>query len=81
MKSSRSINFTDIESYVNDDILDDINLILAKLKGQNLNQVIVINLTNPNLGIPVVRTIIPGLEMYKITKSVVGKRGLRCFHL
>jgi thioglycine synthase len=43
--------------------------------------VIVINLTNPNLGIPVVRTIIPGLEMYKITKSVVGKRGLRCFHL
>jgi len=81
MKSSKSINFTDIESYVNDDILDDINLILAKLKGQNLNQVIVINLTNPNLGIPVVRTIIPGLEMYKITKSVVGKRGLRCFHL
>jgi len=81
MKSSRTINFTDIDSFINDDILDDIKLILEKLKGHSLNQVIVINLTNPHLGIPVVRTIVPGLEMYKITKSVVGKRGLQCFHV
>ena len=81
MKSSKTINFTDIDSFINDDILDDIKLILEKLKGHSLNQAIVINLTNPHLGIPVVRTIVPGLEMYKITKSVVGKRGLQCFHV
>lgn len=81
MKSSKTINFTDIDSFTNDDILDDIKLILEKLKGHSLNQAIVINLTNPHLGIPVVRTIVPGLEMYKITKSVVGKRGLQCFHV
>jgi ribosomal protein S12 methylthiotransferase accessory factor len=81
MKSRKTINFTDIDSFINDDILDDIKLILEKLKGHSLNQAIVINLTNPHLGIPVVRTIVPGLEMYKITKSVVGKRGLQCFHV
>jgi thioglycine synthase len=79
MKSRDMTRFSDIKSFINEDILDDIKLILTKLDENDLNQVIVVNLTNPSVGIPVVRTIVPGLEMYKITKSVIGRRGRACF--
>ncbi len=79
MKSRDMIRFSDINSFINEDILDDIKLILTKVDENDLNQVIVVNLTNPSVGIPVVRTIVPGLEMYKITKSVIGRRGRACF--
>jgi len=81
MKSRDTIRFSDVKSFINEDILDDIKLILTKFDENDLNQVIVVNLTNLNVGIPVVRTIVPGLEMYKITKSVIGRRGRACFKL
>jgi len=81
MKSRKTTNFSDIETFINNDILDDIKLMLKKLKEQGLSQIIIVNLTNPALGVPVVRAIVPGLEMFKITKSVIGSRGRRCFHL
>src|SRR3546814_10474006 len=40
MKSKNSIPFSEIKSYVNDDILDDIKLILSRLRSNGLNQVI-----------------------------------------
>jgi ribosomal protein S12 methylthiotransferase accessory factor YcaO len=79
MKSRDTIRFSDVKSFINEDILDDIKLILTKFDENDLNQVIVVDLTNLNVGIPVVRTIVPGLEMYKITKSVIGRRGRACF--
>src|ERR671910_2973779 len=81
MKSKNSIPFSKIKSYVNDDILDDINLILSRLSSNGLNQVIVVDLTNPQIKIPVVRTIVPGLETFKITKAVIGKRGRESFKI
>jgi len=77
--STKIINFSDIPSYYQVDILDDINLILQNLKRSGLNQVIVVNLTNPNLDIPVVRTIVPGLETFKFLKSVIGPRAKAYF--
>ena len=79
MKSKNSIPFSEIKSYVNDDILDDIKLILSRLNSNGLTQVIVVDLTNPQIMIPVVRTIVPGLETFKITKAVIGKRGRESF--
>ena len=79
MKSKKSIPFSEIKSYVNDDILDDIKLILSRLNSNGLTQVIVVDLTNPQIMIPVVRTIVPGLETFKITKAVIGKRGRESF--
>jgi ribosomal protein S12 methylthiotransferase accessory factor len=81
MKSKNSIPFSEIKSYVNDDILDDIKLILSRLSSNGLNQVIVVDLTNPQIKIPVVRTIVPGLETFKITKAVIGKRGRESFKI
>ena len=35
---------------------------------------IIVDLTNPNIGIPVVRAIVPGLETFEVTESVMGRR-------
>ena len=81
MKSKNTIQFSDIKSFINDDILDDINFILSRLVSNGLKQVIVVDLTNPQIMIPVVRTIVPGLETFKITKAIIGKRGRESFNL
>lgn len=79
MQSTRKIRFSDVKTYFYEDILDDINFILSRLKNVGLTQAIVVNLTNPDLAIPVVRAIVPGLETFKITKSVMGVRARECF--
>jgi thioglycine synthase len=79
MKSTKNIKFSDIESFYNEDILEDIKLILAKLKKKGLNKSIIINLTNPKLNIPVVRALVPGLETFKVNKSIVGNRAKESF--
>ncbi|MDQ3881696.1 MAG: YcaO-like family protein, partial [Thermoproteota archaeon] len=79
MHSTKKIRFSEIPTFFNEDILDDINFILYRLKNVGLNQVIIVDLTNPDIGIPVVRAIVPGLETFKITKSVMGMRARSCF--
>jgi ribosomal protein S12 methylthiotransferase accessory factor len=81
MKSKNTIQFSEIKSFIHDDILDDINFILSRLVSNGLKQVIVVDLTNPQIMIPVVRTIVPGLETFKITKAIIGKRGRESFSL
>lgn len=77
--STEMIDFKEIMSWNNDDILDDINLILSKLKNAGIDKAIIVDLTNEKLGIPVVRAIIPGLETFKFTKSMMGWRARRFF--
>ena len=68
-----------MKTYLNEDILEDIKLLLDHLKNDGLSTAIIVNLTNPTIGIPVVRAIVPGLETFKITKSVMGPRAKRYF--
>jgi ribosomal protein S12 methylthiotransferase accessory factor len=79
MPSTRRIKFSEVKTFFNEDILDDIKLILLRLKAVGLPQAIIVDLTNPDIGIPVVRAIVPGLETFKITKSVMGMRARACF--
>ena len=79
MRSTKKIKFSEVPTFFNEDILDDINLILYRLKNVGLNQVIIVDLTNQDIGIPVVRAIVPGLETFRITKSVMGLRARSCF--
>jgi ribosomal protein S12 methylthiotransferase accessory factor len=79
MSSQRTINFSDIITYQNEDILDDINLIIKFFKEVGLNKAIIVNLTNPKIKIPVVRAIVPGLETFKISKSIMGFRARRSY--
>lgn len=65
------VNSTSFES---DDFLEDIQYILARLKRAGLNRVIVVDLTKEEIGVPVVRVIVPGLEMYAVDGERIGKR-------
>lgn len=67
-KNNNTILFSEIKTYVKEDILDDIKVILNMLKKAGLKRAIIVNLTNPNIGIPVVRAIVPGLETFEIAK-------------
>jgi thioglycine synthase len=73
------IKFSEIKTYMNEDILDDIYLILCSLKKVGLKRAIIVDLTNPNIGIPVVRAIVPGLETFEVTKSIMGRRAKEYF--
>jgi ribosomal protein S12 methylthiotransferase accessory factor len=79
MPSTKKIKFSEIKTYFHEDILDDVRFLLRRLKSVGLNRAIIIDLTNPELGIPVVRAIVPGLETFKITKSVMGLRARALF--
>ncbi|MFL6483657.1 MAG: YcaO-like family protein [Nitrososphaera sp.] len=79
MPSTKKIKFPEVQTFFYEDIIDDINLILLRLKSVGLNQAIIVDLTNQDIGIPVVRAIVPGLETFKITKSVMGMRARACF--
>jgi thioglycine synthase len=77
--------FSEIKTYVNKDILDDIKLILALLKKAGLKRAIIVDLTNPNVGIPVVRAVVPGLETFEVarlftnTELLMGRRAKTYF--
>jgi thioglycine synthase len=77
--------FSKIKTYLNTDILDDIKLILNRLKKAGLKRAIIVDLTNSDLRIPVVRAIVPGLETFEVAKlfmrgeSFIGKRAKKHF--
>ncbi|HKL98082.1 MAG TPA: YcaO-related McrA-glycine thioamidation protein [Methanocorpusculum sp.] len=58
-----------------DDFKTDIELIVNNLAAVGLDRVIVFDLTDPVLQIPVVRVVVPGLECYTIDNE---RRGQRC---
>jgi ribosomal protein S12 methylthiotransferase accessory factor len=83
--SERMVPFSEIKSYITDDILDDIKIILNRLKKAGLKRAVIVDLTNPKLGIPVVRAIVPGLETFEVGRLfrnddlIIGKRAKKSF--
>jgi len=54
---------------------EDLNFCVDRLRSIDVKQIIVFNLTKPELGIPVARVVIPGLEsMHKIPGFTLGAR-------
>ena len=66
--------FAKIRTITNSGILDDIRFVLEGIKKAGLKRAIIVDLTNPDIGIPVVRAIVPGLETFDITNSIMGER-------
>ena len=66
--------FAEIESFESDDFLLDINYMLKKLGEAGLDRVVVVDLTREEIGLPVVRVIVPGLEISAVDPERVGKR-------
>ncbi|MHC1626068.1 MAG: YcaO-related McrA-glycine thioamidation protein [Methanoculleaceae archaeon] len=68
------ISFSEIKSCDTDDFYTDIQLMMDALKRQGLGTVIGVDLTRPETGIPVVRLVVPGIEMYAMDPERKGDR-------
>jgi len=73
-KDNGVLDYNRIVSYDSDDFLTDIRFIIKALKKQELDRVIVVDLTREEIGIPVVRVIVPGLEVYAMDPERRGDR-------
>lgn len=73
-ETKETIKYNDIPRFESDDFLDEIHHITAQLAAAGCNQVIVSDLTLPQIGVPVVRVIVPGLEMYAVDPDRIGDR-------
>ncbi len=56
------------------DMLDDIGVALDRLKRKGFKRVIAVDLTRKELGVPVVRVIVPGMEVYALDEERAGGR-------
>lgn len=71
------ISADEIQSCETDDFKTDIELMIEKLKAVGLERVIVFDLTDPEINVPVVRVVVPGLECFTIDNE---RRGERCIN-
>jgi ribosomal protein S12 methylthiotransferase accessory factor len=72
---SETRSFSEIRSQDSEDFLDDINLMLKRLEEAGMDRAIVIDLTREEIGVPVVRVMVPGLEQSAMDPD---RRGRRC---
>ena len=73
-KSGREIDLKDLKNESADYVLDDIETVLGKLMDSGFEMVIVSDLTRPEVNIPVVRVVIPGMECYAMDPQRMGYR-------
>jgi len=73
-RDNGTVDFSRIQSSDTDDFKKDIGNIIAALKKQGMDRVIVIDLTREEIGVPVVRVIVPGLEAYAMDPERRGER-------
>ncbi|MGB8294796.1 MAG: YcaO-like family protein, partial [Polyangia bacterium] len=66
-------------TYTNDTFEEDVASILKGLRRAGLSEAIVVDLTKPEFGVPVVRVVVPGLETYHHVQGYVP--GLRARRL
>lgn len=69
-----TLEFAAMPSFDSDDFLTDINRVLDRLAAAGLSRVVVVDLTRPEIGIPVVRVVVPGLEIYAVDQDRIGRR-------
>jgi ribosomal protein S12 methylthiotransferase accessory factor len=72
--TSQTRDFCQIGSYDSNDFLQDIRYMISRLKEASLDRVIVVDLTREEIGVPVVRVIVPGLEISAVDSERVGSR-------
>jgi ribosomal protein S12 methylthiotransferase accessory factor len=78
-------SFESIPSRENSHIGDDVAHLLDGFRSAGLSQVVVFDLTRPELGIPVVRAIVPLAETWSVfsshtSRGMMGPRSLRKLH-
>jgi YcaO-like protein with predicted kinase domain len=66
--------FSSVASFEHSSIDEDVRFLLERLKEDGFKHVIAVDLTRPEVGIPVVRVVIPGTEAWSVYVNH-GRRG------
>lgn len=74
--NKNKIKLSELKNEATPYVLDDIELVLGKIMDAGFDRVVVADLTRPEIGIPVVRVIIPGMEVSAMDSE---REGLRCW--
>ncbi len=72
--SQRSVPLTEYQSLDTADLFDDLQVILARLVKHGFKRVVAVDLTRKELNIPVVKMIVPGLEVFAMDEERAGPR-------
>jgi len=72
--SGAEVDLSDLPRMDTEDIFDDLQVVRSQLNSRGLKSTVVVDLTRSNLGISVVRVIVPGLEVFAIDEDRVGPR-------
>jgi len=70
-------SMSETPSRVHVDLRDDLRFLLESLREAGFTQVIAVDLTREDLGLPVVRVRVPGLAAFVVNRRRVGRRVLR----
>ena len=76
-QEENQISISDIENKSTASITEDIEIVKDELIANDIEKVLYVDLTRPELDVSVVRVIIPGMELYAIDPSRAGYRFLR----
>lgn len=71
------IPLAEVPSFRSADLREDLRFLLERLVAIGVEQIIVTDLTRPDLGVPVVRVRVPGLATFSVNNRRVGWRCLR----
>lgn len=73
-RSSVTRDWREAKDYRHADILEDIHLILARLRGAGIRQAVMVDLSPPDSGVVVLRAVVPGLETWIVDHGRLGER-------
>ena len=77
--TAETTSFTEIKSWQHDFIDDDVRFLLRRMKSAGFDKVIAVDLTRPELRIPVIRIIVPRAEAWTVfhlhtERGIFGQR-------
>ncbi len=72
--SKKSIKLSEMKDEATEYVLDDIEAVLGKLMDAGFDRVVIADLTRPEIGVPTVRAIIPGMEVSTMDSEREGAR-------
>ncbi|MFI7601261.1 YcaO-like family protein [Actinoplanes sp. NPDC049681] len=69
------VDFADIPTWRTADVMDDLRLMLDRLRERGIRRALVVDLSPPEIPVTVVRVIVPQLESWAVDHGRIGARG------
>jgi thioglycine synthase len=72
--AQRREQLASVPAYDRPDLYEDLMVVLERLKRKGFKMAVAVDLTRKELGVPVVRVIVPGMEVHAMDEERAGKR-------